>query len=108
MPIFLNQLKWTLISTKLINENKITVEQQEIKDAAMNQITSYMRSQNINDAPWLDEYANRMLQDKKFVEETYMRLQTEKLFNLLESKASVTEEAVSAEQLEAKMHHHHH
>jgi trigger factor len=108
LPVFLNQLKWTLISTKLINENKITIEQQEIKDAAMNQITSYMRSQNINDAPWLDEYANRMLQDKKFVEETYMRLQTEKLFNLLESKVAVTEEPVSAEQLEEKMHHHHH
>jgi trigger factor len=108
LPTFLNQLKWTLISTKLINENKITVEQQEIKDAALSQITSYMRSQNINDAPWLEEYANRMLQDKKFVEETYIRLQTEKLFNLLQSKASVTEESVSAEQLEEKMHHHHH
>jgi trigger factor len=108
LPTFLNQLKWTLISTKLINENKITVEQHEIKDAALSQITSYMRSQNINDAPWLEEYANRMLQDKKFVEETYMRLQTEKLFNLLQSKASVTEEPVSAEELEHKMHHHHH
>ena len=87
---------------------KLLLNSRKLKDAAMNQITSYMRSQNINDAPWLDEYANRMLQDKKFVEETYMRLQTEKLFNLLESKASVTEEAVSAEQLEEKMHHHHH
>lgn len=108
LPVFLNQLKWTLISTKLLNENEITVEQQEIKDAAMSQITSYMRSQNVNDAPWLEEYANRMLQDKKFVDETYMRLQTEKLFNFLEGKAEVTEEPVSAEQLEQKMHHHQH
>jgi trigger factor len=67
-----------------------------------------MRNQNINDAPWLEEYANRMLQDKKFVDETYMRLQTEKLFNLLESKANITEEIVTAEALEQKMHHHHH
>jgi len=108
LPVFLNQLKWTLISTKLINENKITVEQQEIKDAALSQITSYMRSQNVNDAPWLEEYANRMLQDKKFVEETYMRIQTEKLFNLLESKATAVEEEISAEDFAAKLHHHHH
>lgn len=108
LPIFLNQLKWTLINSKLLSENNITVEQQELKDAAVKQITSYMRNQNINDAPWLEEYANRMLQDKKFVEETYMRLQTEKLFNLLEGKANITEETVSAEQLEQKMHHHHH
>ncbi len=108
LPVFLNQLKWTLISTKLINENKITVEQQEIKDAALVQITSYMRSQNVNDAPWLDEYANRMMQDKKFTEETYMRLQTEKLFNLLESKVTSVEEDISAEDFEKKLHHHHH
>jgi trigger factor len=108
LPVFLNQLKWTLISTKLINENTITVEQQEIKDAALIQITSYMRSQNVNDAPWLEEYANRMLQDKKFVEETYMRIQTEKLFNLLESKATAVEEEIRAEDFAEKLHHHHH
>lgn len=108
LPTFLNQLKWTLISTKLINENKITVEQDEIKEAALIQITGYMRSQNINDAPWLDEYANRMLQDKKFVDETYMRLQTEKLFSLLESKTNSTEEEISAEDFQKKLHNHHH
>lgn len=108
LPTFLNQLKWTLISTKLINENQITIDQQEIKDAALAQITSYMRGQNINDAPWLEEYANRMLQDKKFVDETYMRLQTNKLFNLLESKAAVVEEDISAEDFAAKLHHHYH
>ncbi len=108
LPVFLNQLKWTLISTKLINDNKITVDQEEIKGSALKQISSYMRSQNLNDAPWLEEYANRMLQDKKFVDEAYMRLQTEKLFSLLESKANVTEELIKAEDFEHKVHHHHH
>lgn len=107
LPVFLNQLKWTLISTKLINENQIKIAQEEIKDYARNQITGYMRSQSINDAPWLDEYATRMLHDKKFVEETYSRLQTEKLFNLLESEATITEESISARDFEAKLHHHH-
>ncbi len=108
LPVFLDQLKWTLINTKVVNENKITVEQHEIKDAAVKQITGYLRNQNVNDAPWLEEYANRMLQDKKFVDETYMRLQSEKLFNFLESKATIIEEPVSAEVLQQKMHHHHH
>ena len=110
LPSFLNQLKWTLISSKLINDNEITVEQEEIKNFARNQIAGYMQGQNLNatDMPWLDEYANRMLQDKKFVEETYMRLQTEKLFTFLESKTAKQEEPISLKDFEEKLHHHHH
>lgn len=108
LPSFLNQLKWTLISSKLINENSITVERDEVKDYAIRQISSYMQGQNLGDMPWLDEYANRMLNDQKFVEETYMRLQTEKLFKLLEEKANKTEEPISLEDFEKKVHDHHH
>ncbi|MEP6466530.1 MAG: trigger factor [Parafilimonas sp.] len=108
LPTFLNQLKWTLISSKLINDNEITVETEEIKHFARNQIAGYMQQQNVSDMPWLDEYANRMLQDKKFVDETYMRLQTEKLFNFLENKTAKQEEPISLKEFEEKMHHHHH
>ncbi|MEP6681627.1 MAG: trigger factor [Parafilimonas sp.] len=110
LPTFLNQLKWTLISSKLINDNEITVDQEEIKNFARQQIAGYMQGQNVNatDMPWLDEYANRMLQDKKFVEETYMRLQTEKLFNFLETKTVKQEESISLKDFEEKLHHHHH
>ena len=108
LPSFLNQLKWTLISSKLINENNITVEPEEIKDFARRQIASYMQGQSYGEMPWLDDYANRMMQDKKFVEETYMRLQTEKLFDLLEVKADKTEEPIALEEFEKKVHNHHH
>jgi len=108
MPTFLNQLKWTLISNKLINENEIKAEPEEIKDFARIQIASYMQGQSFTDMPWLDEYADRMMKDKKFVEETYNRIQTEKLFNFLEEKTSKTEEPVSLKEFEKKVHHHHH
>jgi trigger factor len=107
-PAFKNQLKWSLISSKLLQENNITVEQQEIKDAAMQQMLGYMGGQGLGDAPWLDEYAGRMLKDKKFVEETYMQLQTTKLFNALETKVHETEESISVEAFAEKLHHHHH
>ncbi len=108
LPTFLGQLKWTLISSKLINENNITVQPEEIKDYARRQIASYMQGQSFGDMPWLDEYANRMMSDKKFVDETYMRLQTEKLFDLLESKTQKTEEPITLEEFQHKQHHHHH
>ncbi|QEC67500.1 trigger factor [Panacibacter ginsenosidivorans] len=107
-PSFVNQLKWSLISSKLINENKITVDPAEIRQFALNQIAGYMGMQNLDEAPWLDEYANRMMKDQKFVEETYMKLQTEKLFRLVEQQVQATEESISAEDFAKKLHHHHH
>ncbi len=106
-PGFVNQLKWNLISTKLINDNNITVEPNEIKDFARHQIIGYMNAGNIEDMPWLDEYANRMLKDQKFVEETYMKIQTSKLFSMLENQVQATEENISAEDFAGKLHHHH-
>ena len=107
-PSFANQLKWTLISTQLINENKINVDPDEIKQHAMQQVLGYMGIQNLDDAPWADEYANRMMQDKKFVENTYFQLQTSKLFQLLEGQVQQQEEPISAEAFAEKLHHHHH
>lgn len=109
LPRFLNDLKWTLISSKLINENEISVSNDELKNFARNQLIGYMQGQqDVTDMPWLDEYAERMMKDKKFIDQTYPRLQTEKLFDLLETKVSKTEEPVSLEEFEKKVHHHHH
>lgn len=107
-PNFTNQLKWTLVTNKLINENKISVDPAEIKEFAKEQIKGYMGGQDFGDAPWMDEYTNRMLKDQKFVENTYFQLQTTKLFRLLETQVSAKEEAISAEAFAEKLHHHHH
>lgn len=107
-PTFVNQLKWSLISTKLINDNNIQVEKEDIKQQAIAQVLNYMGGQVGDDAPWLDEYANRMLQDKKFVEQSYVQVQTSKLFNLLEGQVQAKEETISAEDFASKLHHHHH
>ena len=107
-PTFANQLKWSLISSKLLNENSITVAPEEIKDFAKHQIMSYMGGQSLGDNSWMDEYANRMMKDKKFVEETYMRIQTSKMFAILEGQVNAKEESISAEDFAGKMHHHDH
>ncbi len=107
-PSFANQLKWSLISTKLLNENNIAVEPDEIKQAAVQQVMGYLGGQTLDDAPWLEDYANRMMKDQKFVENTYYQIQTEKLFGLLEGKVQETEQSISAEDFAEKLHHHHH
>lgn len=108
LPRFLNQLKWSLISTKLIQDNNISVNPDEIFEHARQQMVSYMGGQALGDLSWLDEYAKRMLNDKKFVDQAYAQIQTTKLFNALEAQVQAAEEPISAEDFASKVHHHHH
>ncbi|WP_026769068.1 trigger factor [Asinibacterium sp. OR53] len=110
-PTFANQLKWTLVSSKVIQDNKIEVLPDDIRDFAKQQLFSYMGGQltALGDSQqWVEDYANRMMQDRKFVEDSYHRISTEKMFSLLESQVSAKEEAISAEAFAEKLHHHHH
>ncbi len=110
-PTFANQLKWTLVSSKLIQDNKIEVLPDDIRDFAKQQLFSYMGGQLTalgDNQQWVEDYANRMMQDRKFVEDSYHRISTDKMFSLLESQVSAKEEAIGAEAFAEKLHHHHH
>lgn len=110
-PTFVDQLKWTLISSKLITDNKIEVMPEDIRDFAKMQLFSYMGGQlgALGDnQQWVDDYANRMMQDKKFVEDSYHRISADKLFTSLEGQVVATDEAITMESFAEKLHHHHH
>jgi trigger factor len=110
-PGFVNQLKWTLISSKLVTDNKIEVLPEDIREFAKMQLFSYMGGQlgALGDnQQWVDDYANRMMQDKKFVEDSYHRISADKLFSTLETQVAATDEAISMEAFAEKLHHHHH
>lgn len=109
-PTFEKQLKWTLFSNQLIQDNKIEVTPEDIRNFAKMQLFSYMGGQ-INlmgeNSQWVEDYANRMMQDKKFVEESYHRISTDKMFQSLESQVSAEEQPISSEDFAKKQHHHH-
>jgi trigger factor len=110
-PTFANQLKWTLVSSKLIQDNKIEVLPDDIRNFAKAQLFQYMGGQlgALGDnQQWMEDYANRMMQDRKFVEDSYHRISTEKLFHSLEQEVTGTEESISADKFAEKLHHHHH
>jgi trigger factor len=110
-PAFSNQLKWSLISAKLVADNNIKVLPDDIKEAAKMQLLQYMGGQMDmmgENNQWIDDYASRMMQDKKFVDESYQRISTEKIFESLLANVSYTEEAISEAEFTKKLHHHHH
>ena len=110
-PVFQDQLKWTLISTQLIADHKIEVVAEDLKAFAKQQLMSYMGGQlgalGDNDQ-WLEDYAARMMQDRKFVEDSYHRISTDKLFQTIEGDVTAKEEKISAEKFAEKLQHHHH
>ncbi len=108
-PVFNNQLKWTLISDKLIKENKLEVSNDELRDYMKAEVMRYFGSISLgDDTSWLESYIDRMMKDEKQVDGSYRRLITDKLFNSLESQVKPKEKEVTPEELAAMQHHHHH
>ena len=108
-PSFTNQLKWTLISDKIINDNKIDVSEEELRNNMKEEIMRYFGQMNMGDnAEWIDSYIDRMMKDEKQVDSSYRKILTEKLFNFIESQVTPLEKQSSPEELLAMQHHHHH
>jgi trigger factor len=108
-PVFLNQLKWTLITDKIVRENGIQVMPDEIKNFAKQQLFSYMGAGNLSDdQPWVNDYTEKMMKDRKFVEDAYTRIQTQKIFEWAETQVKPTEKEISAEEFTKMVEAHHH
>ncbi len=108
-PSFNNQLKWTLISDKIINENKIDVSEEELKNSMRQEIMRYFGQMNLGeDTQWLDSYIDRMMKDEKQVDNSYRRILTEKLFSWLDTQIKPEEKQTSPEELLAMQHNHSH
>lgn len=109
-PVFKDQLKWTLITDKLIRENGIEVSEAEVKDSMVKEVMQYFGQSGMagGDMSWLDSYIDRMMQDKKQVDRSYRKLITDKLFSWIESQVSKTEKVVTAEELAGIQHNHQH
>jgi trigger factor len=113
-PVFLNQLKWTLISEKIVKDTAIDVQPDEIRAFAKQQLFGYMGGGMGADAeqqPWVQDYIEKMMKDRKYVEDAYSRLQTQKIFEWTEGQVKPTEKEISADEftkmVEEHKHHHH-
>jgi len=111
-PTFKNQLKWTLISDRILTENNIQVQPDELRNFAKQQLFGYMGIPNGgDDQPWINDYVEKMMKDRKYMEDAYNRIQTQKIFEWAESQINATEKEISMEDFtkmqEEHQHHHH-
>lgn len=111
-PTFINQLKWTLISDELIKTGDIQVQQEELRQFAKQQLLGYMGMAAMDDEQdWVRDYIDRMMKDRKYVEDAYNRLQTQKMFDWAETQVNAEETSISKEEFirmnEQHQHQHH-
>jgi len=112
-PTFDTQLRWTLITDKIITENKLEVTPEELRENLKQQVLGYFGGMNLADGnvEWLDQYVETLLKDEQQVDSTYRKLVTEKVFNWAEQQVKKEEKIVSAEEFikmnEEHQHHHH-
>ncbi len=110
-PSFINSLKWTLIVDQLVKSNNIEVKPDDLREFAKQQLFSYMGGNSMDmNQPWINDYVEKMMKDKKFIDDSYHRIQTDKIFAWAETQVHPEEKIIEAAAF-TKMqeeHHHHH
>ncbi len=100
-PNFLKQLKWTLITDKIVGENGIAVQQSDIREFARQQLLGYMGGAALDEEQqWVKDYIDRMMKDRKYVEDSHTRVQMQKMFEWAESNVNPTDTPISKEEFQ--------
>lgn len=116
-PTYEKQIKWQLITEKIIHDHKVEVRNEEMEMAAKMQVINYFAQYGQTpsvDEEWIDEFAKKQLGDKKFSEQLYHQILTDKIFytidnliNLQETEIN-REDFIKAAQEQSKHDHHDH
>ncbi|MBN8861680.1 MAG: trigger factor [Sphingobacteriales bacterium] len=109
-PVFKNQLKWTLISDKIVKDNQIDVTPDEIKDHIAQEVLGYFGASGLQggDMSWLDSYIDRLTRDKQQVESAYRKVLSRKVFEKAESQVTPAEKPITVEEFQKLQSEHAH
>jgi trigger factor len=111
-PGFKTQLRWTLISDKVVKDNNLDVTPEELRDYMRVQIMGYFGGMSLDgNMSWMESYVDRMMQDEQQLDTSYRRLITEKIFQWAESQVKINEKSITAEEfnkMQDKHNHEHH
>lgn len=111
-PSFEHGVRWELITKKIVEENNIDVDKNEIEHAVKMQLIQYFGGnfQDLEQEEWVGNFVKKQMQNKEIVDKTYRELLNQKLFTFLESQIKIDEKNISVDEF-IKLppsHHHHH
>lgn len=98
-PAFAKQLSWSLISDKIVQDHKLEVSREELREDIGNEIKQYLGGASpAGDDGWIDSYIDRVMEDKKQIEQRYDKLLGTKIFDWARTAVPVQEKEVSQEE----------
>ncbi len=101
-PHFLVDLKWQIIKEKIVKENEIKVEEEEVIALAREVAAAQFRQYGMFDIPvqHLDGFAKQMLEKKEDRNRLYNKKLDDKVMEVVKSKTAQEEKEVTKEEFE--------
>jgi trigger factor len=96
---FAKNLQWSLIKGKIVQKFDLSVAEEEIFESFNERIRGYF--QGYGDELIILNTANRMMEDKKQVDQLYQELMSDKLFVAVREVVAVNDKKISTEDFDA-------
>ncbi|MDD4148727.1 MAG: trigger factor [Bacteroidales bacterium] len=99
-PRFITDLQWTLIKSQIAKENEIKVEEEELKNAAKQQLLAQFSQYGMSYVPdeYLDKYAVEMLSKQDEANKLYEQEIEEKIVDFVADTIKTEEKEVSVDE----------
>jgi trigger factor len=98
-PRFAKQLRWDLITRKIIRDNNIENTPEEIKEQVRLKTIQQLYSYGLRDlgGEWVEQFIAKQMSDKEQIKQTGEQLLTDKVMMLVKSKVKLNEKSISLE-----------
>ena len=108
-PTFRNQLRWTLISDRIVRDNDIKVAREDVTAKMREQVLGYFGGIGMEGhMDWVEGYVERMMKDEDQVEASYRRVLNEKVLQWAESRSTPREQPIGVEEFGKILEQHRH
>jgi trigger factor len=102
-PRFAKQLRWDLITRKIIRENNIENTPEEVREQVRLKTIQQLYSYGLRDlgGDWVEQFITKQMADKEQIKQTGEQLLTDKVMLLVKSKAKLNEKPISHDDFKA-------
>ena len=108
-PTFKDQLRWTLVSDRIVTEQGIQVTEEDVRNVLREQVMGYFGGVGLEGhMDWLEGYVDRMMKDRQQVESASRRVLGEKVLQWAESRSDAEEKPIGKDEFTAILEKHRH
>lgn len=108
-PSFRDQLRWTLVSDRIVKDQGIQVTEEDVRNVLREQVMGYFGGVGLEGhMDWLEGYVDRMMKDRQQVESASRRVLGEKVLQWAESRVNAEERPIGVEEFTGILEQHRH